>query len=155
VQAPATEYEPAARQHRGTLEGLRVLLVEDNWLVASSLKSVLELLGANVIGPAASLDDAAALANSSRYDVAVMDLDLQGELADKLICTVHWRGVPVVVVTGYELPPAIADKVLTVIPKPINAGALLTKLREVNTAINDDAETGSRRTQTSSGCKAP
>jgi len=134
VLRPHNLQQAAARQHRGTLEGLRVLLVEDSWIVGSSLKSMLELLGANVIGPAASLGDATALANSSRYDVAVMDLDLQGELADKLICTVHWRGVPVVVVTGYELPPAIADKVLTVIPKPINAGALLTKLREVNTA---------------------
>lgn len=127
--------EPNTKAARPSLNGLRVLLVEDSWIVAQSLKSMLELIGTTVFGPAVTLDDATALANSAQFDVAIMDLDLQGEMADKLICALTWRGLPVVVVTGNEVQPELAEKVVAVLHKPLRLEALLTKLREVRAAI--------------------
>ena len=113
--------------------------------MAQSYKSMLEMLDAHVIGPAASLEDATALANSTPFDVAIMDLDLQGEMADKLIGALHWRGLPVVVVTGNEVRAEIADKVVAVLQKPIRAEALLAKLREIRSAIPPTAQASIRQ----------
>lgn len=131
--------EKSSDATRPTLNGFRILLVEDSWIVAQSLKAMLELIGATVIGPATSLEDATSLANASPFDVAIMDMDLQGEMADKLICALHWRGLPVVVVTGCEVQPEIADKVVAVMQKPIRVEALLSILRGVRAAIEPDA----------------
>lgn len=114
-----------------TLSGYRILLVEDNWIVAQSLKSILEVIGATVIGPAATLDDATALADAAGFDVAIMDLDLQGRMADGLIAEMHHRDMPVVIVTAYVVPAALAGKAVAVLPKPVRAESLLTRLRQI------------------------
>lgn len=114
-----------------SLKGYRILVVEDSWIVAQSLKSILEVIGATVVGPAATLDDATALADAAGFDVAIMDLDLQGRMADGLVAEMHRRDVPVVIVSAYEVPPTLADKAVAVLPKPVRAESLLTRLRQI------------------------
>jgi CheY-like chemotaxis protein len=114
-----------------TLNGFRVLLVEDSWIVAASLKSLLQMIGVDIVGPCHSLAEATAAAASGAFDVAVMDLDLNGQMSSDLIAALHQRGVPVVVVTGQTAPSIDAGKAVAVMTKPIRAESLLRTLRRI------------------------
>ena len=122
-----SDWYPAAR---GEINGMRVLLAEDALIVGLGLQSILETMGAAVAGPAATVAEAARLSELGSFDAAVVDMNLQGEMAYGLIDRLNERGIPVVVVTGYELP-SLTDKVVTVLQKPLRAEALLKTLRHL------------------------
>ena len=107
---------------RGEINGMRVLLVEDSWLVALGLQSILENMGVVVSGPVATVAEAAArLGETGRFDAAVVDMNLRGEMAYDLVDRLNERDIPVVVVTGYEVLPSLADKAVTILQKPLRA----------------------------------
>src|SRR3954451_11745837 len=64
-----------------SLQGRHLLVVEDEYLIAADLTASLESLGAEVIGPAASIEEALSLLeiNSDRLDGAVLDINLRNE----------------------------------------------------------------------------
>src|SRR5690606_2638196 len=70
------------------LAGLRVLVVEDEMMVSMLIEDMLGDLGCQVVGPAARLDEAMALAADAEIDCAVLDVTLGGQpifpLADLL-----------------------------------------------------------------------
>jgi CheY-like chemotaxis protein len=111
------------------LKGLRVLVVEDSWHVAHALKSLLEELGMVVAGPAASLGDAERLLAARDPEVAIVDINLKGQMAYGLIDRLHGRGVPIVVISGYAIPQIAQGKVAAVLQKPFSAKSLLAILR--------------------------
>jgi CheY-like chemotaxis protein len=80
---------------------LRILVVEDEMLVAMNIEDMLLELGHEVAGLASRLGPALALARESRFDAAMLDVNLAGEpsfpVADLLID----RGVPFLFATGY------------------------------------------------------
>ena len=115
------------------LRGVRVLVVEDHWHVGIALKSVLELEGMEVVGPAATTADAFRLATEENPDLAVVDINLRGEMAYGLIDQLLDEGVRVVVVTGYAVLPQLTEKVVAVLPKPFNGHELLQALRRALT----------------------
>jgi CheY-like chemotaxis protein len=112
------------------LKGLRVLVVEDSWHVANALSSLLEELGIDVAGPAASLQEAERLLEARDPQVAIVDINLKGEMAYGLIDTLHARGARVVVISGYAVPQVAQSKVAAVLQKPFSAKSLLAVLRE-------------------------
>ena len=61
-------------------------------------------------------------------------MNLQGEMAYGLVDRLNERGIPVVVVTGYEVLPSLADKVVTILQKPFRAEGLLKTLRSLGAA---------------------
>lgn len=64
-----------------SLAGRRVLLVEDDYFIASTMRSQFEKSGARVLGPVPSVRDALALiAASPEIDAAVLDINLQEEM---------------------------------------------------------------------------
>lgn len=95
------------------LAGRRILVAEDDYFIAYDLVAALEEAGALVVGPAASLAEALELIERSEaLDGAVLDLNLQGELAYAAADALRGRAVPVVFTTGYDrgvLPPRFAD----------------------------------------------
>jgi len=113
------------------LRGLRVLVVEDSWHVANALKALLEELGVNVAGPAATLGEAEHLLAARDPAVAIVDINLKGEMAYGLIDRLHDRGVRVVVVSGYAVPQVAQGKVAAILQKPFSAKSLLAILRQV------------------------
>jgi len=117
-------------QGESGLKGLRVLVVEDSWHVANALKSLLEELGIDVAGPAPSLQDAERLLEAREPQVAIVDINLKGEMAYGLIDTLHSRGIRVVVISGYAVPQVAQSKVAAVLQKPFSAKSLLAVLRE-------------------------
>jgi CheY-like chemotaxis protein len=128
---PSRDLQRSAPDCVRSIRGLRVLLVEDSWIVASSLQAMLEMTGVLVIGPVTDLAEAVAAASAGGFDVAVMDLDLRGERSDALIGELVRRGYPVIVVSGYEIGEDTADKVEAILPKPFRAEHLLRTLRHI------------------------
>jgi CheY-like chemotaxis protein len=112
------------------LGGRRILVVEDEYLLATDLAQTLEEFGAVVVGPAATVARALTLvAAEARLDGAVLDLNLGGErsypVADALVA----RGVPFVFVTGYDgwvVPAAHAQAPRC--EKPFDPAALVRAL---------------------------
>ncbi|KMO38922.1 chemotaxis protein CheY [Methylobacterium variabile] len=90
----------------------RVLLVEDEYFLAQDLAEAFKARGAEIVGPVPSVDEALALiADGSRLDGAVLDLNLQGEIAYVVADTLQERGIPFVFATGYDqavIPPRYA-----------------------------------------------
>jgi ActR/RegA family two-component response regulator len=91
-------------ENAGPLTGQHLLIVEDEYIIASDLARSLEERGAEVVGLAGSVEDALELvaANGARIDCAVLDVNLRDErvypVADALIAL----GLPFIFTTGYD-----------------------------------------------------
>jgi CheY-like chemotaxis protein len=112
------------------LRDLRVLVVEDSWHVANALKVLLEELGVKVAGPAATPKEADRLVAVGLPDVAIVDINLKGEMAYGLIDRLNDRGIRVVVISGYAVPQVAQAKVAAILQKPFSAKSLLAVLRK-------------------------
>lgn len=113
------------------LAGLRVLVVEDEPVVAMFLEEALPRLGATVAGVAGRLDAAVDLARASACDVALLDVNLRGGAKSlPVVEALDARGVPFVLATGYlpeSLPPALRDR--PALLKPYGEPELAAALR--------------------------
>lgn len=88
--------------------GLRVLIVEDEALISMVLQDMLEVLGHSVAGTAARIAEARPLIEGGDYDVAVLDVHVDGESIFPLAETAVARGKPVVFATGSS-PESLPD----------------------------------------------
>lgn len=97
------------------LQDRAVLIVEDEFLIALEASEILEGSGATVIGPAYRLEEALTLVEASRIDLALLDVNLNGELSDPVVSALQAKGVPVALTTGYgrTLPFSFSGPVLT------------------------------------------
>ncbi len=93
--------KPHAAIQSQVLAGNRVLLVEDEALVAMVMRDMLTELGFHVVGPFGRSADAAAAARDEDVDAAVLDINLDGEAAYPVADLLAARGIPFVFVTGY------------------------------------------------------
>lgn len=63
------------------LQGARVLVVEDEYLIADDLASALRKAGAETVGPVSTIDEAEELVRQKPLDAAIVDLNLRGAMA--------------------------------------------------------------------------
>jgi DNA-binding LytR/AlgR family response regulator len=82
--------------------GLRVLIVEDEFLLAMELESLVAVGGCTTLGPASSVRQALALIDGEQPDIALLDVNLKGERATPVAAALRDRGVPYVLITGYS-----------------------------------------------------
>ena len=87
------------RKHDQGLRGRRILIVEDEFLIAEDLAAYFSQLGAEVIGPAGSLAEGFPLVEAT--EAAVLDINLGGELSFPLAEALMSRHVPFVFFTAY------------------------------------------------------
>lgn len=109
----------------------KVLVVEDDVLIAMELEERLGELGYDVIGPAHDLEAAAALVAAQRPDAALLDANLNGKSSVELGASLAGQGVPVAFCTGYDAlkgaPPSLAKA--PVLIKPISDATLRDALK--------------------------
>lgn len=81
--------------------GRRVLIVEDEMMIAMFLEDLLTDLGFKPVGPAARLEQAVELATSAALEAAILDVNLNGKETYPVADALDLRGVPFVFATGY------------------------------------------------------
>jgi DNA-binding response OmpR family regulator len=116
---------------RASLNGVNVLVVEDSWHVASAIKSVVENAGMEVVALAATVADAEVMLALHEPQIAVVDINLHGEEAYGFIEQLFALGIPVVIISGYEVLPAFTARAAAILKKPIRASVLLATLQRI------------------------
>ncbi len=116
----------------GGLEGCRVLVVEDEAMVAMLVEDILADAGCRVIGPAPNAEEALRLVREAAPDAASLDINLgSGEVypvAEELAS----RGVPFVLVSGYDRENVLARyRRWPILQKPFTPEGLVAALRRV------------------------
>lgn len=109
--------------------GLRVLIVEDEFMIAMAVEAVVTDAGGVVVDMAATLDQALALARSADFDAALLDINLNGETSFPVAEILGERGIPYAFVTGYGrqmVPDAFAS--VPILTKPYARGDLIQTL---------------------------
>ncbi len=112
------------------LRNARVLVVEDEMLVAALLEDRLEALGCHVIGPATAVGQALELLKTEEVDAAVLDVNLGGEKVFPVADVLAARGIPFLFATAYGAA-GVADRHnrRDVLDKPYHERALEHALR--------------------------
>jgi CheY-like chemotaxis protein len=101
------------------LAGLSVLLLEDEYLIALDAEQSLKEFGVEHVEIASTLREAERLAAGGDFDVALLDVNINGEMSFALAESLRQRGIPVVFATGYELKNREAS--------PIEIGVTISK----------------------------
>src|SRR6185437_5714646 len=81
--------------------GLRVLVVEDEGIIAMLLEDMLAELGHDMVASAANIEDARAEASRREIDLAILDVNLGRQSSHPLTCDFHAKGIPFILATGY------------------------------------------------------
>jgi PAS domain S-box-containing protein len=113
-------------------QGLRVLIVEDEPLLAMELGTEIEEAGAETIGPASSCAQALELVRNARPDLALLDGNLNGERIDAVADELAAYGTPFAFVSGYgreHLPEHHADR--PIIAKPFVAAEVVAVVAQL------------------------
>lgn len=110
------------------IAGRRVLVVEDEFLVAAMLEDELRDRGIIVVGPVGTLGEALALVGEAACDLAVIDWNLDGTSSEPLARALRAAGTPFVISTGYGAVPAEFSG-CKVIAKPYDPEDLVAILR--------------------------
>ena len=110
------------------LAGKRILLVEDEAMIAVMVEQMLGELGAEVVGVASNLDQALALCATVVCDAAVLDVNLGGAAVFPAAEVLARRGIPVVFATGYGHGVIGPQHLCHVIEKPYTRDRLARAL---------------------------
>lgn len=119
--------------HDNLLRGCRVLVVEDDFLIADDFTRRLSQAGAQVLGPAATLDLAHTLYSSSPAPhVAVLDINLRGTLVFPFAERLQRDGVPFLFCTGYGDDPIVEPfRAIPRLEKPLSQKSFAMMLSEI------------------------
>jgi DNA-binding LytR/AlgR family response regulator len=115
------------------LAGRRILIVEDELLIALELKRIVETLECEVIGPAGSNHAALDLLSTTSPDAALLDINIRGERVLPVAQECHDQDIPFAVVTGYgrlELEEPLLQSARRV-RKPFDSQAIENVLSEL------------------------
>ncbi|WP_019956008.1 response regulator [Yoonia vestfoldensis] len=112
------------------LAGKKILIVEDEMLLALDLQLLLEDEGCEVLGPVQDAKRALEMLADNRPDAATLDMNLNGRSSAPIAVALREKGIPYVVISGYSAPPdaepALRD--VQLLAKPISNALLLREL---------------------------
>lgn len=109
-----------------------VLLVEDEVMIRMMVADMLEELGYTIAGEAGDIDDAVRLVQVADFDIAILDVNVNGKVITPVAEAVQLRGLPFVFATGYGaqgLPEKFRDR--TTIQKPFQVETLARTIESV------------------------
>lgn len=112
---------------------LSVLVVEDSSLVLMMIEDAILDSGWSMVGPATRVDEALRLAETETFDIALLDINLDGEMSWAVAALLKSRGIPLMFSTGYDgaavLPPEFSSE--AIIAKPFTAVILRQRLSDL------------------------
>jgi two-component SAPR family response regulator len=121
------------RRRNQPFSDLRVLVVEDDFAIAESLRMLLVELGCDVVGPTATVEEACRLVENMRIDVAVLDISLSPGTSAPVAHALLARGLPFLFVTGFqsfgELPEDLRKH--PVLEKPVSRAVMVRTIQEL------------------------
>jgi CheY-like chemotaxis protein len=123
--------------HLELFSGKRVLIVEDEYLIAQDTRRALEKAGAIVIGPASNVDDGLELVRSQKIDAAILDINLDGDMVYPIADLLDEMSIPFVFATGYspsQIPGKYSGYVLC--EKPTELGYIALALFDPNHGLH-------------------
>jgi CheY-like chemotaxis protein len=88
-------------ENNPNLGGARVLVVEDEFAVLLLVEDMLAELGCELVGTASRMAEATSMAGGLEFDVAVLDVNINGEPIDPVAEIIAGRGLPMIFSTGY------------------------------------------------------
>jgi DNA-binding response OmpR family regulator len=113
-------------------KGLRVFVVEDEPMIRMLIVDMLEELGCRVAAEGGDVEEAAELAQSTDFDLAILDVNLKGKLITPVAELIRARGRPIIFATGYGsegVPEEFRD--LPALQKPFQLETLAALIDEV------------------------
>jgi CheY-like chemotaxis protein len=116
------------------LAGCRVLVVEDETLIAADISEVLTEADCVPVGPAASVQEARQLIkDSSSLDAALLDVNLSDGVITPILEALRARGIPTMVYTGGVVPADVRQRhpELIALSKPVLPARLIGELRKI------------------------
>src|SRR5215208_5006873 len=117
------------------LSGLRVLIVEDDAILARDLSELITGAEGIVVGPFGTVKEARAhLKESGAIDAAVLDVSLSDGAITPVLEALHARGIPTLVYTGGSVPDDMRGRhpALVSLSKPVRPGRLIAEIRRVS-----------------------
>lgn len=120
-----------------TVEGLRVLLIEDEVVIAMTAEDMLEEIGCHVAAQASTLSEAMEKAGKADFDLALLDINLHGVMSIPVAHKLRGEGKPFIFTTGYGaigIDPAFDD--VAVVTKPYTIRTLSNAISEVARGID-------------------
>jgi two-component system, response regulator PdtaR len=112
----------------------RILVVEDEFLIAMELTATLEAHGFVVIGPVGTVDDALELLQRERPEAVILDLNLRGRPAIPVAKLLRELDLPFVIASAYshmDLPQNDALQGAVNVGKPTNSATLIEILHRI------------------------
>ena len=118
---------------RLSLRGIRVLIVEDNYVVADALKYLIDGYEGSVVAIVPSVERAITALAEGGVDIAVLDINLHGTSVVPVAEHLQAQGIPFVFLTGYGdgeiLPVHLRDQPR--LDKPVDAERLVRAMRDL------------------------
>jgi DNA-binding response OmpR family regulator len=117
---------------RAPLNGCSVLVVDDDYYLAEDSRQALEEAGAAVVGPYGRADEALGSLQEQPPEFVVLDLNLGSGPNFEVARAVKARGLPMILVTGYDrniIPPDLADT--PCLQKPVSRTKLVQAVTEL------------------------
>ena len=114
------------------ISGLRVLVVEDEAVVATDIGEMIREAEGEVVGPCGSVREARALLkDAAAVDAAVLDVNLKDGQITPVLESLSARGIPTVVYTGGMVPDDVRRRHpdLISLSKPVRPARLIAELR--------------------------
>jgi CheY-like chemotaxis protein len=142
-----------------TPSNARILLVEDEMILAWMLKDMLEDLGHSVVGPVSNVREALETIKTNTIDAVILDVNLNGEMSYPVADLLTTRGVPFMLSTAYRqdrLPEAYQKS--HILQKPYHPSELGDKIIQLlavgNTSVAGGGHAGSKPSERASGLRA-
>ena len=132
VRRAAGRAEPGHGKPRVRRAGWRVLIVEDEAMIAGMIETILSAAGWSVVGPVGTLERALDTIERERLDAALLDVRINGHDAFAVADVLMKRNIPFIFVSGFtrkQIPPGYRD--CAYIAKPFKPDAILALLEEV------------------------
>jgi DNA-binding response OmpR family regulator len=106
---------------------MRILIVEDEYLVAAQISDLLTTEGHTIVGLAASADEVISiLSHGSICDLAILDANLAGSSVSPVATALERRSIPFIVVSGYSQWELLLPlRKAPFVPKPVRRDTLL------------------------------